>query len=279
MIQIDIHFPRPVLTLGIAAVIGAFLWQGGGMLPADAMGGAGADAAMQVSEAEENIRRLREEQDVLNRREQILRAELEALETELARTDNPILAMKLLDTRERLLQLLDDRQSAEQEILLSLRQIWDAQGVAIAASRSSDGLPLPVFQWPVEPELGISAGFHDDGYRKRFGMEHNAVDIPVLQRSFVYAAADGIVEKVSDNGMGYSSLVIRHGDGYATLYGHISGFLVAEGERVNAGQSVALSGGTPGTPGAGRMTTGAHLHFEVIKDGVHVDPRTVLPVR
>ena len=279
MVHIEIHFPRPWLTLGIAAVIGGFVWQGGDMLPADAMGGGGADAAMQVSQAEDNIRRLREEQDVLKRREQILRAELEALETELATTDNAILAMKLLDTRERLLQLLNDRESAEQEILLSLRQIWDAQGVAIAASRSSDGLPLPAFEWPVETGLGISAGFHDAGYRKRFGMEHNAVDIPVLQGSFVHAAADGIVEKVSDNGLGYSSLIIRHGGGYATLYGHISGFLVSEGERVTAGQSVALSGGMPGTKGAGRMTTGAHLHFEVIKDGVHIDPQTVLPVR
>ncbi len=278
MVQIDIHIPRPLLTLGIIAAVIGFAWSDGNPLSADAMGGGTKDVAYQVQEAEANIRRLREEQNVLSRREQILRAELEAIEQELTQTDNQILIIKLLDTRERLLRLLDDQDAAEQEILLSLRQIWDAQGVAIAASQVDAGGVMPDFYWPVEPTLGVSAGFHDAAYHKRFGMEHNAIDIPVLQGSVVFAAADGIVEKIADNGLGYSSLVIRHSGGYATLYGHVSGFLVEEGDHVRAGDPVVLSGGTPGTKGAGRMTTGAHLHFEVIRSGAHVDPLTVLPV-
>jgi murein DD-endopeptidase MepM/ murein hydrolase activator NlpD len=93
----------------------------------------------------------------------------------------------------------------------------------------------------------------------------------------VAAAADGVIAKVSDNGMGFSSLVIRHEGGFATLYGHVSGFLVQEGQHVRAGDPVALSGGQPGTKGAGKMTTGSHLHFEVTKSGIHVDPLTYLP--
>ncbi len=277
MVQIDIHIPRPLLTLGIIAAVSGFVWSNGTPLSADAVGGGTADAAYEVQEAESTIRRLREEQDVLSRRESILRAELDALEQELSQTDNQMLIIKLLDTRERLLALLDDREAAEQEILLSLRQIWDAQGIAITASKIADDGVMPEFFWPVEPTLGVSARFHDTGYRKRFGMEHNAIDIPVLQGSVVFAAADGVVEKVSDNGLGYSSLVIRHSGGYATLYGHVSGFLVEEGDQVRAGDPVVLSGGTPGTEGAGRMTTGAHLHFEVIHSGSHLDPLTVLP--
>jgi murein DD-endopeptidase MepM/ murein hydrolase activator NlpD len=67
-------------------------------------------------------------------------------------------------------------------------------------------------------------------------------------------------------------VTIRHDNGLATLYGHVSGFLVQEGQRVRAGDPIALSGGTPGTKGAGRLTTGAHLHFEVYLDGKKVDP-------
>ena len=61
------------------------------------------------------------------------------------------------------------------------------------------------------------------------------------------------------------------------MYGHISGFLVEERQKVRAGDAVALSGGRPGTKGAGRLTTGAHLHFEVLKDGTQVNPLQYLP--
>ncbi len=276
MIQVEIHIPRPFLTLSIIAAVGGLLWMNPAAI-SDAMGGNGQNTAQAVHDAETDIQRLREEQEVLSRREQILRADVEALEMALSTSNSDVLSLQLLDTRDRLLELLQDKQAAEQEILVSLHEIWEAQGVAIAASRTTGGTEVPYFDWPVEPTLGVSAHFHDDTYLKRFGMEHQAIDIPVLQGSVVYAAADGVIEKVSDNGLGYSSLVIAHGGGYATLYGHVSGFLVKEGQKVYAGDPVALSGGTPGTKGAGRMTTGAHLHFELILDGTHVDPLPYLP--
>ncbi len=275
MIQIDIHIPRPFLTLSIVAAVGGFMWMNPTVI-SDAMGGSD-QAAYVVQDAEQDIQRLREEQEVLSRREQILRTDLEALEMALSTSNSDALSLQLLDTRDRLLELLQDKQAAEQEILVSLHEIWEAQGVAIAVSRTTGGTEVPYFDWPVEPTLGISAHFQDDSYFKRFGMQHQAVDIPVIQGSMVYAAADGIIEKVSDNGKGYSSLIIVHSGGYATLYGHVSGFLVKEGQKVYAGDPVALSGGIPGTSGAGRMTTGAHLHFELILDGTHVDPLPYLP--
>jgi hypothetical protein len=83
---------------------------------------------------------------------------------------------------------------------------------------------------------------------------------------------------VRDNGYGYSYLILAHAGGFMTVYGHVSEFRVAEGEKVFAGQIVALSGATPGTKGAGLMTTGAHLHFEVLKGGKYVDPLDYLPL-
>lgn len=278
MFQLEIHIPRPWMTLGLIAV-GVWVAQGQTVstMFADAVGGNDRPEAMVVHSAEEDVRQLREQQQVLDSREQILRANLAALEQELRVTQDQSAAAALVDARDELLTLLSNRRAGEAQILLSLQQIWEAQGVAITASRLLDGELAPIFDWPVDPTLGISAHFHDAGYKTRFGMEHQAIDIPVLQGSTVYAAAAGAVVKVSDNGKGYSSLIISHDGGYSTLYGHVSGFLVKEGDAVRAGQAVALSGGTPGSNGAGRMTTGAHLHFELIQDGVHVDPLGVLP--
>lgn len=277
MLQFEIHIPRPLLTLCLFVAVGALIWSHTEGLPADAIGGDDEGTVMVVHDAEQDIRRLREQQSVLDNREHILRAELDALETELSVTQDQKTAAALVATREELLLLMNDRRSAEKQILTSLQQIWEAQGIAMTASHVMDGTQAPTFDWPVEPTLGISAHFHDQAYKQRFGMDHQAIDIPVLQGSTVYAAAPGAVVKVSDNGKGYSSLVISHDGGFSTLYGHVSGFLVHEGDVVHAGQAIALSGGTPGTNGAGRMTTGAHLHFEMIQDGAHVDPADYLP--
>jgi murein DD-endopeptidase MepM/ murein hydrolase activator NlpD len=132
------------------------------------------------------------------------------------------------------------------------------------------------FVWPVQGRL--TAGFGDGPYQKFFGVPHKAQDIAVPQGTQVKSAAPGIVYIARDGGeKGYSYILIVHRDGYATLYGHLSSFLVATGDQVKKGQVIGLSGATPGTHGAGPMTTGPHLHFEVIKNGKHIDPLSVLP--
>jgi murein DD-endopeptidase MepM/ murein hydrolase activator NlpD len=132
--------------------------------------------------------------------------------------------------------------------------------------------------WPVNPLRGITAYFHDSSYKSFFGIAHNAIDIRLAQGSVVRSPADGIVYRVRNNGYGYSYLIIAHKGGFMTTYGHVSEFKVQEGEKVFAGEAVALSGGTPGSKGAGLMTTGAHLHFEMTKDGKYVDPLYYLPL-
>ncbi|PIQ78038.1 hypothetical protein COV82_01960 [Candidatus Peregrinibacteria bacterium CG11_big_fil_rev_8_21_14_0_20_46_8] len=132
--------------------------------------------------------------------------------------------------------------------------------------------------WPVSPSRGLTALFHDHAYEKALGVRHNAVDIRLPQGSKVRAAADGVVSKAIDAGLGYSYIMIAHPNKLVTLYGHISEILVEEGEVVKQGQTIGLSGGIPGTAGAGWLTTGAHLHFEVFDNFKHVDPLYYLPL-
>lgn len=126
--------------------------------------------------------------------------------------------------------------------------------------------------WPVAPLRGIAAYFHDASYVKTFGVDHNAIDIPTPQGTEIKSPADGYVTKVKDAGLGYSYIMVAHNGGVMTLYGHVSKILVTAGDLVKRGDIIGLSGGTPGSAGAGWMTTGAHLHFEVFQDGKHVDP-------
>lgn len=127
--------------------------------------------------------------------------------------------------------------------------------------------------WPVEPTRGLSATFMDSSYRAALGIDHYAIDIPVNAGSSVMAAAPGVVFKVKGGeGNDYHYILIGHSDGLMTLYGHMYDILVEEGDAVARGDIIGLSGGTPGTRGSGYLTTGAHLHFETIKDGVNVDP-------
>ncbi|MFH0776557.1 MAG: peptidoglycan DD-metalloendopeptidase family protein, partial [Patescibacteria group bacterium] len=118
---------------------------------------------------------------------------------------------------------------------------------------------VPRVIWPASPTRGVTAYFHDSSYQGRFGVQHQALDFRLPQGSRVNAAAPGIIYKAKDNGKGYSFIAIAHPGGLATVYGHISRILVKEGDLVRAGDLIGLSGGIPGTPGAGYMTTGAHL--------------------
>lgn len=132
--------------------------------------------------------------------------------------------------------------------------------------------------WPVPKNL-VVAKFHDTDYpyRNIIG-EHSAIDIRAKQGTTISAAADGYVAKVKfDGSKSYAYIMIIHGDGLATVYGHVSAVYVLTDQYVTQGQAIGRSGGMPGGTGSGPFTTGPHLHFEVRKDGLPVNPENYLP--
>ena len=100
---------------------------------------------------------------------------------------------------------------------------------------------------------------------------HTGMDMAVPTGTPLRAALPGTVTISKYNAGGYGYYVmIDHGSGLATLYGHCSSLLVQAGQTVEAGDIIALSGST------GR-STGPHLHFEVRVHGERTDPRKYLP--
>lgn len=128
-------------------------------------------------------------------------------------------------------------------------------------------------EWPVSPAIeGISAYYHDELYVAKMGQDHFAIDIVVDQGTEIVAPADALVLKAEDSGTGFQYILLLHKNGYMTFYGHVSSFGVDAGDLIRRGAIIGESGGKPGTSGAGKNTTGPHLHFEVWKDNKRLDP-------
>jgi len=121
------------------------------------------------------------------------------------------------------------------------------------------GSELINFIWPT-PAKTISQGYHS---------RHTGLDISDSRKEPIYASSDGFVEISGYQANGYgNTIVINHGNGFKTRYAHASELFVQAGDFVKQGQEIAKQGRT----GRVRGVTGIHLHFEIIKNGVKVNP-------
>ncbi len=178
-------------------------------------------------------------------------------------------------SEERFKHLLQQAKAEQNKVNTEIRNIEQTIRKRLE-SLGSAGLqrlgPVTSMIDPVTPRR-ITTYFYDPHYPFRYLFEHPGLDLAVPQGSPVRAAAPGFVAKVKDGGLkSYSYVVLVHSGGISTVYMHVSKILAKEGQFVNQGDIIALSGGTPGTPGAGRLSTGAHIQFEVRVNGNPVDP-------
>jgi murein DD-endopeptidase MepM/ murein hydrolase activator NlpD len=110
------------------------------------------------------------------------------------------------------------------------------------------------------------AGTVSSGFGIRSGSPHAGIDIPAPVGTEVHAASSGLAEYTGGGMRGYGNAVILdHGEGITTLYGHLATIRVQSGETVQAGAVI-------GTVGRSGNATTHHLHFELRVDGEAVDP-------
>jgi murein DD-endopeptidase MepM/ murein hydrolase activator NlpD len=139
----------------------------------------------------------------------------------------------------------------------------DTRGFGIASGTGS--ATAVDFAVPLHGPLESRFGY-------RWGRLHAGLDIAVLRTDRVHAALGGVVTKVGYQAhyAGYGNVVVlRHGDGLATLYAHLASYGVRVGQEVERGQSIGRAGCTG-------SCTGQHLHFEVRVRGKPVDPMRFL---
>lgn len=121
---------------------------------------------------------------------------------------------------------------------------------------------------PINGQVGSGFGFRSDPFTGR-GALHTGLDFPADSGSPILASAGGVVRSTDYHSAYGNLLEIDHGNGLTTRYAHTSRILVKAGDLVKRGQLVAEVGST------GR-STGPHLHFEVMVEGVLQDPAKFL---
>lgn len=144
---------------------------------------------------------------------------------------------------------------------------WDSKLVnPYDASKVPDTKQIDVSKYALPCPGHVTSPY---GYRPKFRRMHKGVDLKLVTGDTVYAAFSGRVRLTNYERRGYGYYVIlRHENELETVYGHLSKFLVEDGQDVQAGQPIALGGNT------GR-SYGAHLHFETRYMGYAINPAAI----
>jgi murein DD-endopeptidase MepM/ murein hydrolase activator NlpD len=174
---------------------------------------------------------------------------------------------------------------SQQQVKVSLDQFYTLRSQALSGrvSRALEGGLNPGMSsgltdwtqvadapslWPVEGTVTSSFGEREDPFNGE-GAFHAGLDISAPTGTVVRATADGLVDSAAQvNGYG-REVILDHGHGVRTVYGHLSGMLVMAGQQVVRGQIIGFVGQT------GR-STGPHLHYEVRINNVPVNPHKYL---
>ena len=212
------------------------------------------DAKLQMQETRNATRRTRKQVAATTRTVAARTAEQRAVRDRLAWSQRE-LATARRDKRDTLATVQEDKQDAL-EHMRSLQAQSAALAARIRSAQSSSIVPGPTgaasaagFVWPVH-------GVLTSGYGWRWGRMHEGIDLAVSSGTPVVAAAAGTVIVAGWMG-GYGNLVVvDHGNGISTAYGHNTSVTVGVGQSVAQGQLIAYSGNTG-------HSTGPHVHFEV----------------
>jgi murein DD-endopeptidase MepM/ murein hydrolase activator NlpD len=137
-----------------------------------------------------------------------------------------------------------------------------------AVARPARIVSSNLFDWPMRGRLTSYYGYR----RSPFGRGrsfHDGMDLAAPTGTPIRAAMAGRVESVGYDNVFGNFVIIRHTDGYKTLYGHMDSYEARNGAYVDTDTVIGYVGNTG-------QSTGAHLHFTVYRNGTSINPRTVL---
>lgn len=143
--------------------------------------------------------------------------------------------------------------------LTSLLNYFESDNLRLASTPSI----MPTAGW-----ISSVYGHRNDPFTGAWVM-HWGLDISTNLGNPIMATADGIVIKVETDKYLGKNVTISHGNGYTTIYGHMSNFAVKAGQKVKRRDIIGYIGQTG-------KAAGPHVHYEVFKDGKRVDPRNFL---
>lgn len=218
----------------------------------------------------------------LEGKQAVLRAEQEELEKDIEEAIQLILSLEedIADKQaeyEAILAAEDAANARIDELVAELeRQRAAERAAAAAAAAAANGgggysggggvTGSGSFSWPCPSSTYITSRFGPRTHPITGDYKnHTGLDIAANSGANILAADGGTVILAEVNG-GYGNCVmIDHGNGYVTLYGHMSGYACSEGQSVSKGDVIGYVGSTG-------MSTGPHLHFEVRSGGSRIDP-------
>ncbi len=213
------------------------------------------------AEYEDYCAEIREKQDALREEQAKLEGEIEEANALIEE-----LVLNIQDRQEEADQIYAAEAEANAKIDEMVAELEAARRKAAGASNAAAATGTASFVFPVASYTYISSRFglrtHPITGEKK---SHTGLDIASNSGTAVYAADGGTVTMASWNGGYGNCIMIDHGNGYVTLYGHLSGYSVSKGDEVYQGQTIGAVGSTGNS-------TGPHLHFEVLKAGTRVDP-------
>lgn len=203
---------------------------------------------------EATLRTLERQHEELEQKRAALKTEKEALNQQKAEAEEKQTALQ--QDKDALQAKLDELNAQAEAISDEIAALQNPEKVYTGGQfmwpTTATYITSP-FGFRIHPVTGVYTG-------------HTGVDIGCSYGSPVYAAADGTVILASTSYGGYGvAVVIDHGSGISTLYGHNDHLKVSVGQQVKRGQVIAASGSSG-------VSTGPHLHFEVRINGQYVDP-------
>ena len=192
-------------------------------------------------------------------------------------SDKMVLQSRLVEIEEKLLDMQDllDKKGINKELSIGGEYIPDDKlslSYMDFMEKDIDDLfqimKSTPFGKPIKASVNSGFGHRKDPFTKKYAF-HSGLDFDATMRQPVVATADGVVDHSGWYKSYGKTIIIKHNNGYETLYGHLNSLKVKKGQKVTTGELIGSAGST------GR-STGPHLHYEIIKNGKKVNPREYL---